>query len=326
MRQIVFCLYPNMLHSSVALPADMLIAANQYAIVATRQTTRLKIDYVSNDNLPVTTTNGTQVSPSCPIENVNSADLIICPSLWRTQKSNISESTTLLEFLTEQAKQDCFLASVGTGSIFLAAAGILDGKAATTHWQYMEKFEQQFPAVRAKRKHLITVADNIYCASSINSIADLCCYFIEQFYGARVARYVEGQFSPEIRRSFNTQGYMLNDALHADELIIEVQQWLHDNSHTSVSLKKCAAHFSVSQRTLNRRFLSATSISPTQYLQQIRLASAKDLLRSSNLSIAETAYKAGWSDPARFSAIFKRQTGFSPRAYRASTKGKLFQL
>jgi transcriptional regulator GlxA family with amidase domain len=315
-----------MLHSSATLPADMLIAANQYATVATRKTSSLKIDYASNDDLAVTTTSGISINPSCRIEDVQTPDLIICPSLWRTHKSTVANSKNLLRLLAKQAQLDCFIASVGTGSVFLAAAGVLDGKAATTHWQYIDAFKRQYPAVNVKRKHLITKADNIYCASSINSIADLCCHFIELFYGARVARYVEGQFSPEIRRSFNTQGYMLDDALHADELIIEVQQWLHDNSHMSVSLKQCAQHFSISQRTLNRRFLSASSISPTQYLQQIRLASAKDLLRSSNLSISETAYKTGWSDPARFSAVFKRQTGFSPRAYRASTKGKLFQL
>jgi hypothetical protein len=120
--------------------------------------------------------------------------------------------------------------------------------------------------VQLKRQHLITRAGNLFCAGSINSVADLTGYFIERFYGTQVARQVEGHFSPEIRRSYRQQGYVAGEAnMHHDELMIDAQHWLQTHAADPVDFGQLAQQFSMSQRTLNRRFKLATGMSPGRY-------------------------------------------------------------
>lgn len=90
---------------------------------------------------------------------------------------------------------------MGTGSYLLAEAGLLDGKPATTHWNYFEQFSQRYPAVDLKSRHLITQSDNIYCVGSVNSIADLMVHMVEEWFGSRIARAVENQFSPAVSQT-----------------------------------------------------------------------------------------------------------------------------
>ena len=82
----------------------------------------------------------------------------------------------------------------------------------------------------------------------------------------------------------------------------------------------------MSLRTFNRRFKQATDSTPLEYLQHIRLGTAKDLLKDSNLSIAEISYRVGFSDPGYFSALFKRRVSLNPREYRRLVRAKLFSL
>jgi transcriptional regulator GlxA family with amidase domain len=91
-------------------------------------------------------------------------------------------------------------------------------------------------------------------------------------------------------------------------------------------MKELGESFDLSQRTLNRRFKNATSLSPLQYLQQIRIDKAKELLKTTNLNIAEVGSQVGYSDNAYFSALFKRQVSLSPGEYRRLVRKKIFKL
>jgi transcriptional regulator GlxA family with amidase domain len=239
----------------------------------------------------------------------------------------LNRQRQLIPLIQAIAASDTLICAVGTGSSFMAEGGLLDDKPATTHWYFMEEFSRRYPRVQLKRQHLITRTGNLFCAGSINAVADLTGYFIEQFYGVQVARQVEGHFSPEIRRSYRQQGYIEGEAnMHHDELMIDAQHWLQTHAADPVDFGNLAQEFSMSQRTLNRRFKLATGMSPGRYVQHLRLEQARDLLRDSNLSITEIATAIGYRDIGYFSTLFREHMAQSPTAYRKSVRGKLFSM
>lgn len=327
MPNIAFVLYPRTLLSSITLPADMLRAADHFYRIRHKGRSNLTIQVASLDGQPVTDTGILSIQPSCRLDELGEVELVYLPALWRNPISVLNRHRQIIPFLQEMAARHTLICSVGTGAIFTAAAGLLDHKPATTHWYFMEEFSRRYPNIQLKRQHLITQAGNLYCAGSINSVADLTSYFIERFYGPGVSHQVEAHFSPEIRRSYRQQGYFEGEANnHHDELMIDAQQWLHDHFADPLDFSQLAQQLDMSQRTLNRRFKLVTGTSPGQYAQHLRLDHARELLRGSNLTITDIATTVGYRDVGYFSTLFRQQMSQSPSAYRKSVRGKLFSI
>lgn len=327
MQHITLVALPSSLATSISLPLEILNGANEQARILDRHKPRLQIDVVSERPGPVVTAGGLTVVATARPETIEQTDLLILPSLWRNPLSVIKKHRYLCSWLQHLARQHTRLCAVGTSSYFLAEAGLLDGKAATTHWYYVDQFRKRYPRVELKPQYLITQANNLYCVGSVNSIADLMVHFIEQFYGQRIARQVEAQFSPEIRRPFEEHAYA--DPVshpHQDEVIIEAQEWLRENHQQAVSIRGLASKLGLSMRSFDRRFKSAVGMSASGYLQNQRLHTARGLLRTSNLSINEVALQSGYPNTSYFCATFKKAMGQTPLAYRKSVRGKLFNL
>jgi transcriptional regulator GlxA family with amidase domain len=136
---------------------------------------------------------------------------------------------------------------------------------------------------------------------------------------------VENQFSPEIRRSFRAAAYQNEaDSSHHDEIVAQAQQWLQSQLSSPVSMPQLAKRFQLSPRTLTRRFKRATGMTPLSFLQSLRIATAKDLLRHSNLTVGDIAWQQGIQDVSYFSQLFRQHSGMSPLQYREAVRGKLF--
>tara|TARA_B110000977_G_C10770616_1_gene374462 strand:- start:132 stop:605 length:474 start_codon:yes stop_codon:yes gene_type:complete len=156
-------------------------------------------------------------------------------------------------------------------------------------------------------------------------VADLIIYFIGNLYGADIASRVEANFSPEIRQSYAKS--MFNEgesSRHSDEDIVRLQHWLNENFSQKITSESMAKMLGISIRTLNRRFNIAIQQTPQHYLRQIRLEHAKELLKETNLSVAEIAEQAGLNDSSYFSSLFKRFISVSPSDYREAVKSKMF--
>jgi transcriptional regulator GlxA family with amidase domain len=138
---------------------------------------------------------------------------------------------------------------------------------------------------------------------------------------------VSRHFTHEIKRSY-TSSFLKNSPqnYHDDENIIAIQEWMHSSYHEEITLELLAEKFDISVRSLNRRFKEATGKSPMQYLQQIRIENAQELLKTSNLSIAEVAFSVGYPDNSYFSAIFRKAISLSPKEYRNLVRKKVFKV
>ncbi len=327
MFTVSFIGLPDCLASSISLPLEMLNAADNFNRSHYRKKKSLNINIASLEQESITTAGGLTLKSTCFLQDVKQSDLIILPSLWRDPLKTVRSFPHLLPWLQQMSAQGTTICAVGTSSCFLAEASLLDNKPATTHWYFCEQFQKEYPKVELKPQYLITQADNLYCAGSVNSVADLMVHLIERNYGHDIAQLVESQFSPEIRRSFSSHAYdEYASNLHHDELIIQAQEWLQQHALSDVHISKLAQSLGLSMRTFNRRFKHATTITASDYLQNLRLNTAKELLRTSNLAVSEVAEQSGYQDSSYFSSRFKKLTGQTPLQYKKSARGKLFKV
>ncbi len=323
--RVVATLYPRALATSIALPMDVLQAAGHAAGANARGRNPVQFQLAAERPGPVTVAGGLQMLPDISFDEISPCDMLLLPGLWRNPRPVLRQATALLRLLPTLHAQGTVICTVGTASCLLAESGLLDNRAATTHWHYFDEFARRYPAVQLKRRHLITQSGSIYCAGSVNSVADLMIHLVEGWFGQRIARQIESQFSPEIRRPFRAHAFQSSDdSAHHDELVLAAQERLQEHLHQPMSLAALAGELRCSPRTLTRRFNAAIGQTPSAYLRQQRLAEARELLRTTNLSVGEVAYRVGLHDVSYFTTLFQKHAGMTPGRYRSSVRGKLF--
>lgn len=322
---VALVLYDHMLSTSVSLPVEMLRAGEAYAVRNNKRAKRLCIEMVSESLRPVTTRALIKLQPDETVEQAAKPDFIFIPSLWRNPRPLLKKYPKVIKWLSDMWHENTTLIGAGTGVCFVAESGVLNNHPATTHWHYVEQFKRDYPQVLLKPDFFITQSERMYCAASLNALADIVVHIIHQTYGEDAAQHVERNFSHEIRKPYEEQRYLEGDVdRHPDELITQIQFWMRTNLISSLSLIEVANNFSISPRTLTRRFKAATGIKPSEYWQKLRLQSAQDLLASSNLSIQEIAFQVGFQDQANLTRLFKKTLKLTPRDYRATVRKKLF--
>jgi transcriptional regulator GlxA family with amidase domain len=325
--KLAIVLADQMLAASALLPAEMWrAAADSAARGAGREP--LGLDFVPAHGLaPVQTHSGVTLAPTTPREDGARYSVIYLPALWRNPRPVLRRAVELIPWLKTQFEGGALIAAVGTGCCFLAEAGLLDGKSATTHWHYFEQFARDYPRVQLRREYFITQAGALFCAGSVNAMADVTVHLIERFYGRAVASHVERNFSHEIRRPFEKYRFLEGDDLqHTDELIVEVQLAMQRRLQEPLAMPALAREFGLSPRSFDRRFRAATGNSPLAYLQQQRIKVAKELLASTNLGAAEIAWRVGYTDYGHFARLFKRALAVQPLAYRRIVRAKIFAV
>jgi len=325
--RLAFVLTDQMLAASSLLPIEMWRAAAETGAGRQRVAREVEIVTLSSDGRPAATQAGIELVPRCAVTAAGDFDVVYLPALWRNPRKQIAKHRTLLPWLVAQAARGTTIAAVGTGCCFLAEAGLLDGKAATTHWHYFERFARDYPNVRLKRQYFITQADRLYCAGSVNALADVTVHLIEQFFGREVASHVERNFSHEIRRPYDEYRYLEGDELqHADEAILGVQWRMQRELARPLRMAELAREAGMSARTLDRRFHEATGLSPLAYLQSLRVAAAKQMLEATNLTVTEVAFHVGYQDQGHFARVFTRAMSVAPAEYRRTVRAKMFSL
>ena len=320
-------LIDHMISTSVTLPLEMLEAAATYSRLNSRSYFDIHINFFASTLEPVRATGGLTLFPDTVFSANDAPQLILIPALWRNPLIHARKNPTLIQWLKKQHQQNALIAVGGTGVVFPAEAGLLDHQPAATHWFYLKTLQQHYPSIHFKPHHLITRSGNIYCAGSVNSVADLMVHLIKIIMGPTVAMQVERQFSHEIRKSYEQTCFTSSSvSSHHDEAIVLLQAWLQTHYAHPISLADMSKKSGLQQRTLSRRFKYATNLSPLAYLKQLRLQQAKELLNNSNLSIGEIALSVGYQDADYFTRVFTQHYQLTPSAYRKSVREKLFQL
>jgi transcriptional regulator GlxA family with amidase domain len=305
---LTLLLCDNMLVSSTTLAAEIFQFAQAMARAGRDSHNKLKIRWVSADGQPVQTSAGFQLNPTHSIDDAFTSDLIHIPALWRNPRPAVRNNQAYIPWLQEQHQRNSSFTAVGTGVCFLAEAGLLDDKSATTHWHYFDQLQRSYPKVKLARQHFTTQSGNIFCAASINAMAELIMHQVERIFGRVIARQAQRNFFHEIRNL----------------TIVQAQMWIEDNLSKQLAVPELAAQFGMSTRTFNRRFVAAAGKTPGDYLMDIRMTFACDLLKNTDLTILEIAGYGGYNDASWFSSRFKHWSGNSPKEYRHTVRAKLF--
>ena len=323
--KIAFLLVPGMLATGTVLPYEMWLAANDFRRARERAASLCQPMLVGT--APSETAYGRlPIRAELELAACPEVDLIYIPALWRNPRATIQRiSGRLSPWLRARYDRGEHIAAVSTGVSLLAESGLLNGRAATTHWFNFQQFSRNFPDVELKREFFITQSGSLYCAASINSLADITVHLIERFFDRATAQHVERNFSHEIRRTYAEYRYLDggSTALH-DEIVVEAQMWIAANLASRASNEDLAGRLGVSGRTLERRFRRAQGESIRNYWQRQRILLAKELLESTNLNVGDIAWRVGYTDAGYFARVFQRELNVSPFGYRQTVRAKLF--
>lgn len=226
-------------------------------------------------------------------------------------------SARLVSWLRQQHGKGCVLASACAGIFLLAPTGLLDGKAATTHWLLAERCKKEFPAIHVQPERLLVDEGDVVTAGGISAWMDLTLALVGRFFGGATAVALGKYFLLDAGSRQQSYFSCFTPILdHKDGLVLTVQHRLERHFAAPLSVAAMAAWVHVSPRTLQRRFRAATGESPIRYLQKLRLAKAQALLESTRLSLEEIVIEVGYGDLSSFRGLFRQQCGLSPSRYR----------
>lgn len=257
------------------------------------------------------------MKPQVDIASLKKTDLILIPSMSlsfdKPQKGNIQ----LVEWLKQQYKNGAEVASMCTGAFMLASSGLVDKKSCSIHWNAADHFRTLFPEVQLKTEKLITDEQGIYTNGGGYSFLNLLLYLVEKYYDRETAIYCAKIFQVEIdRQTQSAFTIFAGQKSHGDEVVRKAQEYLEQHFFEKISVEDLSRRFAVGRRNFDRRFIKATGNTPVEYLQRVKVESAKKALETTRKSINEVMYEVGYSDVKAFREVFRKITGILPLDYK----------
>ena len=265
--------------------------------------------------------NGIPVSPDVAIDENPSADIIVVPELWIAPHDDLSDRySEVKEWLRQRYRARNTIYSVCTGAVLLAASGLLKGKSATSHWAYSDLFRRSFPDVRFIPERTLVFADEsgrIVTAGGATSWHDLTIHIISRHCSPGEALHIAKVYLLQ----WHGEGQMPYASLvrrqpHADSVVRQAEDWLRKHFREPNAVTAAVAACNIPERSLKRRFTTATGSTIIDYVQDVRIEEAKRLLETSDSSADEIAQAVGYENLAFLRKLFKRRTGLTMGQYR----------
>lgn len=310
--------------SSITGTYEILKKANEYAKdrskkgLFTIQLAGLSKETEYNDGLFT-------VKPHTTISAIPKTDLIVIPSLNHNYQQSVKGNIEMIKWISKQYKDGAEIAAICTGAFLLASSGLLDGKSCSTHWSVADNFRSMFPKVNLQADKLITAENGIYTNGGAYSFLNLVIYLIEKYYDRQTAIFCSKVFQIEIdRNSQSAFAIFTGQKSHGDEMVTKAQAYIESKLHEKVSVEHLSARFSVGRRNFDRRFIKATGNTPIEYLQRVKIESAKKGIETTRKTINEVMYEVGYSDVKAFREVFRKITGMSPLEYRKKYHKEIF--
>jgi transcriptional regulator GlxA family with amidase domain len=222
----------------------------------------------------------------------------------------------LLAWLGRASRIARRVTSVCSGSFILAAAGLLDGKRATTHWQGCDALAQMFPGVIVEPKAIFVTDGSVWTSAGVSTGIDMSLAIIEQDLGRAAADAVAAMLVLYLRRpGFQTQfSWPLTAQAARSNPLGPALAWVRANLATA-DVESLARSLAVSVRTLHRKCLEHDT-TPAKLIERVRVEHARTLLATTTLSVKELAVQSGFRTPIQMTRAFEREIGMNPRAYR----------
>jgi transcriptional regulator GlxA family with amidase domain len=257
------------------------------------------------------------IRPDLLLKDVHKTDLIMIPAFDGDLNEALKRNQDFIPWITDQYKHGAEVASLCTGAFLLASTNLLKGKTCTTHWMAADAFRQMFPNVKLLPDKLLIDELGIYSSGGAYSFLNLVIYLVEKYCGRDAAVRCAKVMEIEIERNSQSPFAIFSGQKeHQDEPIKKAQLFIEHNVGNKISVDQLSDMVAISRRNFERRFKKATSNTPVEYLQRVKIEAAKKSLESGRENVNEVMYAVGYSDNKAFRNIFKKITGLSPIEYR----------
>jgi AraC family transcriptional activator FtrA len=264
---------------------------------------------------PLLTTSGFAVTPSHGLDRLADADLIL---VLGASPPTPPPPAALLAELRRAADRGATVASACTGAFVLAAAGLLDGRRAVTHWMHAARLARSYPAVTVETDQLYVEDGPVVTSAGAAAAIDLCLHLIRREHGAGIANGVARQMVVPPHRAGGQSQYIevaVPEPRAARELA-ETLEWAQRHLGQPLSVEDLAARALMSPRTFARRFRQQTGTTPRSWLSQQRVLLAERMLERGTEPIATIAVRSGFGSPDTLRRHFHRARGVTPEHYR----------
>ena len=229
----------------------------------------------------------------------------------------VNPEATLLRWLVQQHQQGCIICSACAGSFVIAAAGLLNHRAATTHWDLAGMFAKHFPQVKVNSEKILINDGDIITAGGLMSWIDLGLELVAQFTQPAIMRQL-GKYlivDTGLREQSYYQSFKpILD--HGDKTILKIQHLIQVNYYQTLSIAKLAQQCHLTERTFLRHFVTATGLKPNAYLQRLRIQKACDLLETTAFTFEAISHKVGYEDTSACRKAFVKITGLTPKDFK----------
>ncbi len=276
---------------------------------------RYEVVVCSVDGGSIRTNAGFDIVPASGPEALTSADTVIIASfdsgmLQRELEPRVAAALGGIRPGTR-------IASICTGSFVLAAAGMLDGRTATTHWECTDVFKKWFPQVRLDEGVLFVDDGDVLTSAGAASGIDLCLHLIRTDHGAQIANLAARRCVVAPYRE-GGQAQYIDRPVPVDpaDSTSPTRQWMLDRLGDRLTLASMAAHARMSERTFLRRFRAETGTAPGQWLLSQRITRARRMLEATDATIERIAGEVGFATAASLRQHLRAELGVSPQAYR----------
>jgi transcriptional regulator GlxA family with amidase domain len=266
---------------------------------------------------PVPTTTGFAIDAGAGLSALRSADTVVVPGFAPLEPP----APAVLDALRHAAHRGARILSVCTGAFALAAAGLLDGRPATTHWQDAEQLASRHPAVEVDPNVLYVDDGQVLTSAGVCAGIDLCLHVVRTDHGAEAATRIARRLVVPPHRSGGQAQYLLRPVPSYRGGLAATCAWAAERLGEPISVADLARHAGYAPRTFARRFVAEVGTTPQRWLTALRIAEARRLLEVSDLSVQRIAARCGLGTAANLRIHLARDASTTPSAYRTAYQG-----
>jgi AraC family transcriptional activator FtrA len=264
---------------------------------------------------PIRATGGIKVQVSHSLRLLDRADTIVIPG-WRD--ADEAPPPQLLAKLRQAYERGARLCSICSGVFVLAAAGVLSGKRATTHWKYVDRLAARYPDIAVEPNALYVDAGQVLTSAGSAAGLDMLVHLVRTDFGPRIANQVAQRLVIPPHRE-GGQAQFVPRPVAADERgrLAKLLDWIRAHLAAEHTIESLAGQAAMSPRTLQREFKSATGLAPYAWIVRERIERAKELLETGRLPAQSVAERVGMGSAESLRHHFRLRVGTTPAQYRA---------
>jgi len=315
-RQIVFTVYEGVSLLDLSGPLEAFRVATDFALKEHR--TSYECTVVSSRGGPVKTVNGVELNAKSMRSIGNKPiDTLVVPGGGVVE--DVTRDRALLRWISKVAPRCRRVCSVCVGSFLLAAAGVLDGRRATTHWVHASLLASRYPNVAVVPDAIFVHDGTVWTSAGVTAGIDLALALIEEDAGREVAISVARILVVYLKRAGGQSQYsaLLDAQAHADsDHFNELEQWIAEHLKSDLRVEALADHVHMSPRNFARIYAQTRGRSPAKAVKAIRLDAARRRLEETTDRVVTIAEECGFSGEEQMRLAFIHTLGVSPRDYR----------